>query len=67
MQEISTGIRQKWEYRVKYLGESEDDARKMTGETAQGEDFSLDGQFTGKNKNDQNPGTSGPNSAGSDD
>lgn len=67
MQEISTGIRQKWEYRVKYLGESEDDARKMTGETAQGEDFSLDGQFTGKSKNDQNSGTSGPNSAGSDD
>lgn len=32
MQEISAGIKQKWEYRVKFEGEDEETARKMTGE-----------------------------------
>lgn len=32
MQEIRDGIRQKWEYRVKYLGETEEQARRMIAE-----------------------------------
>ena len=32
MQEINAGIKQKWEYRVKFEGEDEETARKMTGE-----------------------------------
>ena len=46
LQEISAGVRQKWEYRKKYLGEKEEDAREMTGETEgmepQGLQFPLD-------------------------
>lgn len=33
LQEISAGILQKWEYRVRYYGEDEETAREMTGET----------------------------------
>ena len=33
LQEISAGILQKWEYRVRYYGEDEQTAREMTGET----------------------------------
>ena len=47
MQEIAAGIRQKWEYRVKYDGESEEEARKMTGETDSETNEGLDGQFAG--------------------
>ena len=32
LQEISAGVRQRWEYRKKYDGESEEKAREMTGE-----------------------------------
>lgn len=32
LQEISAGITQKWEYRVRYYGEDEQTAREMTGE-----------------------------------
>ncbi|MDM8204278.1 hypothetical protein QUW03_07835 [Faecalicoccus acidiformans] len=46
LQEISAGVRQKWEYRKKYLGEEEEEAREMTGETGgmetQGLQFPLD-------------------------
>ena len=31
MQEISAGIKQKWEYRVKFEGEDEETELKMTG------------------------------------
>lgn len=48
LQEISAGVRQKWEYRVKYLGEEEEEAREMTGELEgmepQGLQFPLDQQ-----------------------
>ena len=47
MQEIAAGIRQKWEYRVKYDGESEEEARKMTGETDSETNEDLNGQFAG--------------------
>ena len=47
MQEIAAGIRQKWEYRVKYDGESEEEARKMTGETDSETNEGLAGQFAG--------------------
>lgn len=53
LQEISAGVRQKWEYRVKYLGEEEEEAREMTGELEgmepQGLQFPLDQQV---NKDD---------------
>lgn len=67
IQEIAAGIRQRWEYRVKYLGESEEDAREMTGETAQNANLSLDRQFTGQNQNGPNSPGSAQNSTGSDD
>ena len=58
MQEIAAGIRQKWEYRVKYDGESEEEARKMTGETDSETNEDLNGQFVGDyretSQNDRN-------------
>lgn len=51
LQEISTGILKKWEYRVRYYGEDEETARKMTGETENKEDniqnlfFQQDNEF----------------------
>ena len=50
MQEIAAGIRQKWEYRVKYDGEDEKTAREMTGEIDSEKPESLDDQFTDKSK-----------------
>lgn len=51
MQEIAAGIRQKWEYRVKYDGEDEKTAREMTGEIDSEEPNDLEGQFNGANHN----------------
>ena len=65
IQEIAAGIRQRWEYRVKYLGESEEEAREMTGETPQAQALSLAGQFTGGTNNGAAAATSGANPAGS--
>ena len=45
MQEISAGIRQKWEYRVKYDGEDEKTAREMTGETENPQAGTVDDLF----------------------
>lgn len=45
MQEIAAGIRQKWEYRVKYDGEDEETARKMTGETEDPQPESIDDTY----------------------
>ena len=50
MQEISAGIRQRWEYRVKYDGESEEEARKMTGETLAAQQQTLAGQFNAEDE-----------------
>ena len=67
MQEIAAGIRQKWEYRVKYDGEDEETARKMTGETAAAQQQTLAGQFNPGDQNDANSGQNGANSGGADD
>lgn len=49
LQEISQGVVQKWEYRVKYYGEDEETARKVTGESGGIEDDSMDNYFKDKN------------------
>ena len=67
MQEIAAGIRQKWEYRVKYDGEDEETARKMTGETAAAQQQTLAGQFNPGDQNGANSGQNGANSGGVDD
>lgn len=67
MQEIAAGIRQKWEYRVKYDGEDEETARKMTGETAAAQQQTLAGQFNPGDQNGANSGQNGANSGGADD
>lgn len=59
MQEISAGIRQKWEYRVKYDGEDEDTAREMTGETKAAQQQTLAAQFNPGDQNSANSGLSG--------
>ena len=59
MQEIAAGIRQKWEYRVKYDGEDEDKAREMTGETAAAQQQTLAAQFNPGDQNGANSGTPG--------
>lgn len=45
IQEIGAGIRQRWEYRVTYLGEDEEKAREMTGETPEMQALSLAAQL----------------------
>ena len=67
MQEIAAGIRQKWEYRVKYDGEDEETARKMTGETAAAQQQTLAGQFNPGDQNGANSDQNGANSGGVDD
>ena len=67
MQEIAAGIRQKWEYRVKYDGEDEETARKMTGETAAAQQQTLAGQFNPGDQTGANSGPNGANSGGADD
>ena len=42
LQEIREGVRQKWEYRVKYLSESEEEAKAMVAE----EELDLTGAFS---------------------
>lgn len=50
LQEISAGVAQRWEYRVKYYGESEEEAREITGEVAGVEPETMDKVFFGKGK-----------------
>ena len=38
MQEIRDGVRQKWEYRVKFFGEDEQTAKAMTAQESTEED-----------------------------
>lgn len=49
LQEISQGVVQKWEYRVKYYGEDEDTARKVTGESGGIESEPMRDYFKEKN------------------
>lgn len=67
MQEIAAGIRQKWEYRVKYDGESEEKAREMTGEIDSVPQETLAGQFTAGNQNTPNTPPNEPDNATIDD
>ena len=43
LQEIRDGVRQKWEYRVKYLGETKKEAKKMVSENPDDDDDDLMG------------------------
>lgn len=45
LQEISQGVRMKWEYRVKYLGESEEEAKKITGEDEEKKKKTIEDEF----------------------
>jgi len=47
LQEISQGVLQKWEYRVKYLGEDEETARKATGESGGMKPASIEEDYFG--------------------
>ena len=67
MQEIAAGIRQKWEYRVKYDGEDEKTAREMTGEIDSEKPNGLEAQFTGVNPNDAQNATEEAENEGIDD
>jgi len=53
--EINAGIRQAWEYRVEFLGETENDARAATGEIAEDASAEDDAAGTGGN-GDMKPG-----------
>lgn len=50
LQEISQGVVQKWEYRVKYYGEDEETARKVTGESGGIEPDPMEDYFKDKKK-----------------